>query len=170
MPTEDLDVCETIRQIAAESCLGLFEAYGLGLERDDQMDHVDELLYCGVMGFVGRGLRGACLLAATPPPLERSRPVEGSVRDWTGELTNQLMGKIKTRLFAFGVTVAMTTPIVLRGEHLAPLPRKNLAPMVFAARPGAILLWVEIETEHGFELRPAAAPPCTAEAGEVLLF
>ncbi len=170
MPTEDPDVQDTVRQIAAESCLSLFGAYGLCLERDDRVEHVDEVLYCGIMGFVGRGLRGACLLAATPPPLERSRPVEGSVRDWTGELTNQLMGKIKTRLFAFGCTVAMTTPIVLRGEHLAPLPRKNLAPMVFVARPGTILLWVELETEDGFALQPATSAPCTAEAGEVLLF
>jgi hypothetical protein len=170
MPTEDLDAISTIRQIAADCCQALFEVYGLCLERDDQIGHVDELLYCGVMGFVGQKLRGACLLAATSLPLERSRPVEGSVRDWTGELANQLMGKIKIRLLAHGVTVAMTTPIVLRGEHLAPLPRKNLAPIVFTARPGAVLLWVELEVEDGLVLRPAASAPCTAGEGEVLLF
>jgi hypothetical protein len=169
--SENAETNQWVRGIAAEACAALFSDYGVLLHRTEEYPKdAQQVLYCGVMGFVGRALRGSCLLAASESALMRSRPLEGPVRDWTGELTNQLVGRLKLRLLTRGVDVAMTTPIVLRGEHLAPLPRRRLQPITFEANPGAVVLWVELEAAPDFKLMPESEARRTVAEGELVLF
>ncbi len=161
-----------IREAAMEACSALFDAYGVCVSPTPEgpLSEQSELLYCGVIGFMGADIRGTCLLAASEDPLLRSRPVEGSIRDWTGELTNQLAGRLKVRLLGRGVRIAITTPVVLRGEHLAPLPRRALRPVAFDANPGAILVWVEAETGKDFVLEAATPEASLAPESDFVLF
>jgi hypothetical protein len=158
--------------LAAESCVRLFDAYGVTL---CPIAHSAELgdvrvLYCGVMGFTGRGLRGTCLLATTAEPLGRSNPIGGHPRDWIAELSNQLLGRIKNRLLAHGAEIYVTTPVVLRGEHLAPMPRHDLEPHAFRSDQGAVFVWVEVETDEAFVLSETPAAEPAMNEGDALLF
>ena len=168
---ENQEVTRVVQEMASLACRELFEAYGVGLKPTVSSPHdLAEVLYCGVMGFVGQGVRGSCLLAASQAPLEASRPAEGPVRDWIGELTNQLVGRMKAKLLLRGAGVVMTTPIVLRGEHLAPLPRKNMPPIAFAAQSGLVLLWVELEVDDDFVLKAESEHPESVVVTEPLFF
>ena len=160
-----------LEQIAGTACASLFEAYGVALQRVNTTEAVPSssapILYSGVVGFGSPGIRGACILAASEKPILQSIPVEGSLRDWIAELANQLVGRIKNKLLAYGAEVHVTTPVVLRGQHLAPLPRRELPPLSFQTDGGNVFVWIELETAADFVL----GPPSEAVAeGEALLF
>ena len=116
MWTQDSDIDLKIGALGANACEELFDAYGVRLSTvKKSWGESDERLLSGSMGFVGRHLRGTCLLATTERALSDSCPAQGKLRDWIGELTNQLVGRLKTKLLGYGVEVFVTTPIVLSG-------------------------------------------------------
>jgi hypothetical protein len=142
-----------IGAMAARACVELFGAYGVALAPGtSRWAASDERLLSGSIGFVGQRIRGTCLLAAAESPLMASLPEHGTLRDWVGELTNQFVGRLKTKLLSRGVEVYVTTPIVLSGIRIQPLPRANVEPAVFACSAGDVLTWVEVETEERFVL------------------
>lgn len=101
---------------------------GLGMfihpSGDDGPPTVAHML--AIIGFGGRQLRGTVLLSASRDVLARSYPVakpgdavsDDDLRDWSGELVNQLAGRIKHRLLARGVTLEISTPIAVSGVEL----------------------------------------------------
>jgi hypothetical protein len=127
-------------------------------------------LLSGVIGFVGPEVRGTCLLVGSRKPIEQSSPGKGRTRDWVGELTNQLVGRLKSKFVRRGLDVALTTPVVLSGVRLRPLPRTDqLEPRVFSAQSGAVMVWVEVEAGLGLTLGSTELD-AAADEGDVLLF
>jgi len=166
----DGETQQLIESLAGEACTSLFEAYGSPLTQlDDFETKSDEVSLTGVIGFTGPGIWGMCLIASDKGPLEASNPTDGSLRDWMAELSNQLAGRLKHKLIARGATVYITTPIVLRGARIEPLPKKNLKPRIYQASGGRLSLWVEIETAPEFVLGNEIVEETAAE-GEALLF
>lgn len=156
--------------LAASACKELFSAYAVELTAtDNRWELTDEPVLSGVMGFVGAQLRGTCLLAGAAGPLTASCPEGGRVRDWVGELTNQLVGRLKTKLLSRGIEVALTTPIVLSGARLQPVPRGPLLPTVFSSVSGFVLVWIEAEAVGSLELGSEHPQPQRGE-GDILMF
>ncbi|HEX6765228.1 MAG TPA: chemotaxis protein CheX [Polyangiaceae bacterium] len=168
IPNHEIEL--RIGGLGAEACTELFTAYGVGLAptRKD-WGATDERMLSGSIGFVGRHVRGTCLLATTEAPLRRSCPTGGKVRDWIGELTNQFVGRLKSKLLGCGVEVFVTTPIVLSGVRIQPLPRGRLEPFVFSSSDGDVLVWVEVDVDEGFVLGSLHPGRSNAE-GQVILF
>ena len=167
---EDDQLASHIADLTGDCCVELFAAYGVSLSSNAAEFIVsDEVLLSGVIGFVGPTLRGTCLLVGNRSPIELSSPQKEHSRDWVGELTNQLVGRLKRKFLSFGLEVALTTPVVLSGLHLRPMPRGRLSPRVFSTDSGSIMIWVEVEAEPGFELGPAVSDTTSAE-GDVLMF
>jgi hypothetical protein len=161
-----------IAGFAGAACQELFAAYAVELEPIRQGwpgPDGDERLISGSIGFVGRHLRGSCLLAATEGPIRASCPESGAARDWVGELTNQFVGRLKTKLLGRGVEVFVTTPIILSGVRIQPLPRGTLEPFVFVADSGRVMGWVEVQSDEHFEFC-SAPPACSGAEGDVILF
>ena len=84
------------------------------------------------------------------------------------ELANQLVGRLKAKLLARGATIALSTPVVLRGVRLSPLPRTDVDPVVFESTSGKVLVWLEVEIETDFQLGEERA--LKASEGELLVF
>ncbi len=166
----DDELASHVSELTAACCVDLFAAYGVHLSPSaaEFIDSQDVLL-SGVIGFVGPELRGTCLLVANRSPIELSSPQKERSRDWVGELTNQLVGRLKRKFLGFGLEVALTTPVVLSGLHLRPIPRRELSPRVFSTESGSIMVWVEVEAEPGFAFGPAIADQSSQE-GDVLMF
>jgi hypothetical protein len=156
---------------ARNACEKLFEAYGLTLRETDPNACLDDkLLLTAVIGFTGPGLRASCILAATELPLRRSKPVPGPLRDWMAELGNQLVGRIKNDLLRHGTEVYVTTPVVIRGEHLAPPNGSSHPPQAFTAPEGGrVLLWLDAEPSPDFCLSRDPQDPPLSE-GDTVLF
>lgn len=164
-----------IDDLVFDCCRELFSAYQLDVNPRDRSDFpaTEQLAVCGVMGFGGKLMRGALVLAATREPLERTNPVgSGSQRDWVCELANQLMGRVKNQLLSLGVEILLATPAGLSGENLSPAPGKLRAPQVFAAANGFVVVWIDCEYAEGFELRltPSAHYEAAIPEGGSVLF
>lgn len=168
----DAEVFQAVAKLAEDACIELFAAYGVKLtllSSTAQESH--EISMTGLVGFTGPGAWGMCLLGGNQGPLRSSNPTGGRLRDWVAELTNQLAGRLKRKLVDRGALVYITTPIVIRGARIEPLPRKDrrLRPSVFEAESGRLTLWVEVETSPDFILSPEPAELTMAE-GEAVLF
>jgi CheY-specific phosphatase CheX len=159
---------QLVEDLGESACRDLFDAYGVALERCVGVESNKELTLTGVIGFTGPGICGTCVLASTSSPIQASMPEGGSIRDWVAELSNQLAGRLKTKLIAVGVTVYITTPVVLRGTRMEPLPAVDIAPRTFTTADGSLLLWVEVETGPDFEISPSPGP--VVSEGEAILF
>jgi CheY-specific phosphatase CheX len=159
-----------VELLASEACVEVFAAHNVTLQSRSEPDLlIEDDSMTGVIGFSGPGIWGMCLLSSSRAPLAASNPVGGSARDWLGELVNQLAGRLKRKLIAEGATVYVTTPIVLRGARIEPLPRHNLRPRTFDGASGSVELWVEVETAADFKLTPEAAETTLSE-GDAIRF
>jgi CheY-specific phosphatase CheX len=146
---------EKLDELVRTSCKALFADYSLSLDEvsGSALESEEPVMYCGVIGFTGDDLRGTVLLAATERTLAHTNPVgPNMLRDWMAELVNQLAGRVKNQLLDFGTTVYISTPVVLRGQHLAPLPRQELAPLTFQCELGYVCVWLDALVREGFEL------------------
>jgi hypothetical protein len=146
---------EVIEHCVSDSCLSLFEDYKLPLARikEGALQQGAPLIFCGVVGFSGDQMRGTLLLATSREPLGRTSPTsDASLREWIAELANQLLGRIKNRLVPHGVILHLSTPIVLRGQHIAPISRAELVPYAFACDGGTVCVWFDAEVTAGMDL------------------
>jgi hypothetical protein len=170
--TSNADVLESITN---EACISLFAAYSLSLNRvAPNIDPDDGLMYCGVVGYTGSEIRGTLMLATSSEPIGRTSPSsQASPREWVAELTNQLLGRVKTRLTRRGVTIHMSVPVVLRGQHLAPLGRTelDLHPLVFSSCAGVVCVWLDAEYPKGVVLADLTeSAEAAMEEGTGMLF
>lgn len=165
---ERSETTRAIQSLAGSACVELMQAYGVQLVPAAGWVESDEVMFSGVMGFVGDSVRGTCLLAAPQGTVEAAAPEDAAARDWVGELANQLVGRLKAKLMARGATIALSTPVVLRGVKLSPLPRTGVEPVVFESPSGKVLVWLEVEIENDFKLGEERA--LKASEGELLVF
>jgi len=168
MFVERSETTRAIQALAGAACVELMQAYGVQLSPRPSWVESDEVMFSGVMGFVGDAVRGTCVLAAPLRTIEAAAPKNAGARDWVGELANQLVGRLKAKLMARGATIALSTPVVLRGMKLSPLPRTDVEPVVFASTVGDVLVWLEVEVEDDFRLGEERA--LKASEGELLVF
>jgi CheY-specific phosphatase CheX len=169
MFVERSETTRAIQALAGQSCIELLQAYNVPLTPiAEGWTESDEVMFSGVMGFVGDSVRGTCLLAAPQGTVEAAAPKDAGARDWVGELANQLVGRLKAKLMARGATIALSTPVVLRGVRLSPLPRTDVEPVVFDSPAGKVLVWLEVEIDDHFQLGEERA--LTASEGELLVF
>ena len=168
MFVERSETTRAIQALAGAACTELMQAYGVQLNPTLGWGESDEVMFSGVMGFVGESVRGTCLLAAPQGTVEAAAPKDAGARDWVGELANQLVGRLKAKLMARGATIALSTPVVLRGVKLSPLPRTDVEPVVFESTAGKVLVWLEVEIDDGFQLGEERA--LKASEGELLVF
>ena len=164
-----------IDDVVFDCCRELFRDYSLNvLPRGiEEFPAAEPLALCGVMGFGGKQMRGALVLAATCEPLEKTNPGGfGSQRDWICELANQLSGRVKNRLLGVGVEILLATPAGMSGDNLKPVPGKSRTPQVFAAENGFVCVWIDYELSEGFELAmtPSGGLEATMPEGETILF
>jgi CheY-specific phosphatase CheX len=170
MTEQNDDVAVRVTNLAVSACIDLFQAYRVRLSSDGAAwGQSDEPLLSGIIGFVGSRVRGSCLLASTEASIAATCPPGGRLRDWVGELTNQLMGRLKSKLVARELAIELSTPIVLSGVRIQPLPKARLEPTVLSATQGAVLVWLEIETAPGFVLS-AERDGLSGSEGDVLIF
>lgn len=168
-----MDSSEILDEIASNACVSLFSDYALPLGKATSPDEAlhTELVYCSVIGFSSEQLRGTLLLAASKEPVGRTSPVSGAAaREWVAELANQLLGRIKGKLAERGVLLALSTPLLLRGEHLRPLSSHEMKPIVFTCEGGCVCVWLDAELSPELDLSQVQTDCQVMGEGEALLF
>jgi CheY-specific phosphatase CheX len=173
---------ERLDAMVEPAARALFEHHGLSLPRasgevdETPMDHD----VAAAVGFTSPNVHGAVVMTtrkdivarAWPRELRHREPSERDVCDWTGELVNQLLGRVKNGLASFGVTLDQGTPTVVTGRHLHRVPAStNIARRYsFAVPGGSLLVYFDATLAEGFELAPSDGAMQAAAEGDLRLF
>jgi hypothetical protein len=172
---------DKLRVHVRQACVDVFECRGLSIEpradaafRVPGEDHV-----AGFIGFGGT-LRGSVVITGPARLFEKIHPQGADAKisvpdllDWVGELANQLLGRIKTRLCVEGVDFSASLPTAVRSRDvqfsLAHRPGSYL--LFFGDRAWDFSLCFDIMIPPTVQLFPPDAAPieCRSE-GEVELF
>jgi CheY-specific phosphatase CheX len=172
-----------IGSIVADCSTRLFRALGVELDYvgcQEPIPCADELTVA-VIGLAGMEMRGSLVVGTTPNLLvlthpltkDRSKLDEDQLRDWSGELANQLIGRIKIRLLAHGITISLGTPTTMSGRELtlgSALKNTECLPHRFEVGRDWLLVRMEAVAEPGVKLSKTPVPIPETEEGGMLIF
>jgi CheY-specific phosphatase CheX len=104
----------------------LFNAIGIEIPPNAQRRADVESPLTATIGFTSANLRGLLVLTldrglavrSLPPNFSKEEAGDGIVADWTGELSNQLLGRLKNKFHAVGIDISLSTPIVFMGKEM----------------------------------------------------
>lgn len=163
-----IEVDDSIKSLVADCCVELFSSYGVALAPTSHSRA--NLTFCATIGFTGPHLRGSLLIAASREPLALAGEEPDESRDWIAELANQMLGRIKNRLIMMGTVIYYSTPVFLRGEHLARLGDQP-PPLLFEGNGGVVSVWFDLDVGSDLVIPVAGATAShAASEGDVLLF
>ncbi len=163
----------------------LFDSLGCdvryaGQQVPDAVPPIDDAVV-SILGFAGECMRGALTLVCHPRLVGRSLPgiqntssrPEAMIRDWSGELVNQLLGRIKNQVLRHGLDFRVAIPITVHAEALRvpPLDTGSGPWHQFESEAGAVWVRWDLRSEQAF-LLPSLVPweDEQLEEGELLLF
>jgi hypothetical protein len=128
-----------------------------------------------IIGFAGAHMAGSlafCTSHDCLKSLARLGNTEMS-EDWLGELSNQLLGRVKRRLAPHGAAFALSTPVVISGDRLrvsAGVQSRSSLGIRLESNLGHVEVWFEAEFRDGFTLSDQPQDDGTLIEGEALLF
>lgn len=82
-------------------------------------------------------------------------PNNDELRDWCGELNNQLVGAAKNKMLAYDCKVLMGLPTLIQGENLASVNSTDavVSKRTFVCNDGEIITYLSTYIEDDFEIR-----------------
>jgi hypothetical protein len=146
---------EIIDGLVQRCTIDLLSAYDVSATPAPLATAPPDFAFGAVLGFTGESVRGSLVLAMTADTIRRSVPEPtggGPLREWIAELCNQLLGRIKNQLLAYGVEIYVTIPVVIRGRLLASESGPELLPHRFVADDNDVFVWFDYETVAGLQL------------------
>jgi hypothetical protein len=166
-------------ELLRDSCLELMADYGLSakLQADVVASHPPSVVAIAAIDFSGRDVRGTIGLRMTPNVvLETYRAALGAIiqansaeaADWTCELVNQLIGRLKNKLRAYQVSFNVNSPRVLTSFPAAELERTLRRR--FVCDGGKFAGYLDVMIAPGVVLVPHAPETALAGEGDLVLF
>jgi hypothetical protein len=165
-----------IDTIIQSSTVELLHSYGLPVAPGGRLETVPRThLYesVGIIGFDAPKVAGRLTLSIPTAIFDAytsGRSQRTTLPDWTRELTNQLMGRLKNRLLQFQVKLRTHLPIVLSGDAL----ERQRNPMVteicysFRALRGEVI--VTVDPSLATAVLAYSNANVVAQEGELILF
>lgn len=112
---------EVLNRLMWASGEALMEAYELETTRGEApVEDLEFARYVSSIGFSSDDICGSIMLAFSRGVISATQPTadaEGGA-DWASELANQMAGRLKNHLLRFGVTITISLPVVVMGDHL----------------------------------------------------
>jgi hypothetical protein len=184
---------EFLERLALGTCTDLMAAYGIGMTRQpatalESPTEGPDTSSGGLVRFSGDMLQGSILFVASfefltacrPIPL-RTRPLSMAsatdwilVRDWSMELANQLVGRMRNRLYEYGVALDIKCPTAVSSLPLSVSVRGQPGPPLqfLASGKHALRVWLDASAGPAFEkaiLNKPNPPPTIPKEGEAIL-
>ena len=141
----------------SESIIELFRDYGVdcssispGAAVDANADGGSEM--GSIIGFKGAQLRGGLAFVAPTALIAKTLPVprnqergELQLRDWSGEIANQLAGRLKNKLAARALQFDVGTAVCFRGMSikLSFVPGTEGIAMSFTIAPAGVRVYLD---------------------------
>lgn len=175
--TEDvMQAVSLVDGLAQDATAALFDTYGVKVVQDGPTaaKSLQSVPLLSVIGFSSDVLSGSLVLALPHSVAERTLPVAGvSLGDWSGELANQLLGRLKNQLLKYKVVLNMSLPVVLSGDGLRLLATKHQITRYysFSSDAGKVVIRLDMEMSPDFRFTADEdAESGVVDEGELLLF
>ena len=145
-------------EVAQACCARLFASYGYPLAPCDPAAGA-ALSHFGIVGFLATGLQGSLVLGSSDEPLARSNPAKAvHVREWIGELSNQLVGRVKNQLLPYALELRVDTPVTLRDTRMSEARTRGLPAISLQGQGGLVRCWVDLQLDRGFHMTAEPDP------------
>ncbi len=164
----------------ATAAKDLLASHGVELEEADFRAEGIEEPYASTIGFTAQGHRGVLVLTASrslairslPPSLRAGVVPEALIADWTGELSNQMLGRLKNHFHEVGIEIALSTPTVFAGKELRHLALASpISRTILLKGGGCLLVEFQADFDEDFEIPESGAGRGEGPSeGEVLFF
>lgn len=162
-----------------DSCMELMIDYGLPatLQADVAASLPPTAVAMAAIDFSGRDLRGTISLRMTRSVLlETYRAALGVVvqedsaeaADWTCELVNQLVGRLKNKLRTYPVAFTVNSPRLV--PHLRAAELEQALRHRFVCDRGKFAGYLDVMIAPGVHLAPGAPETPLVDEGDVVLF
>lgn len=157
-----------LEKIVHEAAQDLAAAYGLDVPCTSDTD--DEQL-AAIIGFTSPGYRGSLVVSIPQRVLEQIRApgTTAALSDWTAELSNQLLGRVKNRLLLHGPAINIALPVSIAGNALRIGAVEDPRALRSELKAGALRVIVNVLFDVGFEFTPSHGE-APAEPGDLVLF
>lgn len=111
---------EVLDDLVAQSFVGLMDAYELQISPAAPVEGLEFARYVSSIGFSSQGICGSIMLALPRTVVAATQPTadEDGGGDWASELANQMAGRLKNSLLRYGLTITISLPVMVMGEHL----------------------------------------------------
>jgi CheY-specific phosphatase CheX len=127
-----------------------------------------------LLGFAGKQMSGSLLVSA---PADLAKSVVGSsvddlaaLRDWSCELSNLLVGSLKTALLPKGITIELGIPTAVVGHELrVQSPSQVQVALSFAGEEHQLSLVLDVVIAQGVEI-PEGGADDDAAAFDLMMF
>lgn len=161
------------------SVIEFFMAYGAVCCKVDRTEEGPGPEMGSIVGFRGRGLRGGLAFVASPDFVARLLPVpkraaraELQLRDWSSEIANQIVGRLKNKLSAHAIDFEIGTPVCFRGSsiRLSFLPEADGLTLDFRVGDDPVRVYLDCAVAPIENADGPAPPPRIVTEGDVVLF
>jgi hypothetical protein len=127
------------------------------------------------IGYVGDGVRGVLVLAATHAAArawsDAARIHDCDEADTIGEFSNMLLGHLKSRLIREGIPISLATPITVSGAGLRfSIPPGHSCWQFFDGPDWRLGARLDASFETGFRAREVDEAQHAAVPGDAILF
>lgn len=162
--------------LVQDATRALFETYGVKLNLDGSplAKVLLDMQIIASIGFSSPVLSGSLLMALPNSMVQRTLPTpDASLEDWSGELANQLLGRLKNQLLHYEVVVNLALPVVITGGdfRLPAKTRRLTRHFSFVSDAGRMCIRTEMELSPNAELvRQGGESQASFDEGELLLF
>ena len=164
---------DVLRNVATELLQHYSNGNAIALE-PEQVPSNDEFVLAAAIGFAGPSLNGTLAVAFRRPLLDRLSPLTGMPQelahgDWIGELSNQLLGRLKNKLVPYGLDIRLGTPAVVEGRELRLYASgKGHIEQRFRIAQSVVCVWLDMIV--GEDLSIQKTEDSTGDEGSVILF
>jgi hypothetical protein len=150
--------------VAEQCCSRLFASYGYPLRPSAGGEPPgDRATLFGSIAFRATGLHGSLVLGSSDEPLTLSNPATAvPIREWIGELSNQLVGRVKNQLLLYALELRVDTPVTLRDTHMSDARTHGLPSISLRGQGGLVRVWLDLQLGRGFQM---ASEPDPSRAG-----
>jgi chemotaxis protein CheX len=163
----------------ASSTTELFKSHGLAVGPSPGSASEEGDCLTATIGFTSAELRGTLVLAldrglaanSLPGHLKGRDESDEIVADWAGELSNQLLGRLKNRFHSVGVDISLSTPVVFAGKELRHYCNETAIRRTLRFEEGRILVELMASLDRDFEIPANGEMPEPGQPeGEALFF
>ncbi len=157
-------VREVVESLFESAMVDVFSPVGLALNGviDDASSCSKQVIGDSVLSVLsasGNGIQILCSINAGFSTLEGlypmgKNPSSDELRDWCGELNNQIVGAAKNHMLAYDCKVLMGLPTLIQGENLASVNSSDalISKRTFLSAEGEIITYLSTVIEPGFKI------------------